>query len=103
MEKKKEEAKKMLKVIEEKEFELPSKKKLKESIEAMELRSSGFKWLNGGLVIAKNIRIKKREQKVIADIQLIEQDMGDGHERIETMRDCEYPFKCWENKKGNGN
>lgn len=73
------------------------KQQIRETIEMYELNHSGLRKINGGYTIASNIRIRKN--KVIANIELGEQDMGSGHSRSENITDCEYPMSLFKEVK----
>ena len=75
------------------------KESLKEQIMWYELNNTGLRMINGGDVIVKNLRIKKREKIVMANITLVEEDMGDGHYKEERIQDCDYPFKLFKELK----
>ena len=64
------------------------KKKITQAIEDFEYRDNGFKNLSGVDAVAKNVRIKKSENKVYADIILKWYEEG----RSERHNDCYYPL-----------
>ncbi len=69
-----------------------NKEKIKESIYFYELNSSGLRKINGGAVKVVNLKIRKREQRVYADIILIR--LGDGDNYItERYSNCYYSFE----------
>ena len=62
------------------------KKKIKERIEILEYRNNNIRHINGACVRVVNLEIKKRENKVIADVILDYQI----DRRTERYNDCEY-------------
>jgi hypothetical protein len=64
------------------------KQKITRAIEDYEYRDNGFKNLSGVDAIAKNVRIKKTENRVYADIILKWYEEG----RSERHNDCYYPL-----------
>ncbi len=71
---------------------MEDKEKIKEKIYWYELNNSGLRKINGGDVKVLNIKIKKREKRVYADIILIR--LGDDNNYIkERYYDCYYSFE----------
>lgn len=66
------------------------KETIKRVIEDIEFYANGMKWINGGSVKVVNVRILKREKKVIADVILYYYD------KTERYNNCEYPFEVIE-------
>ena len=64
------------------------KKKIKERIARWELRCNGLNSMNGAFVDVLNLRVKKSENLVIADIKFVFDEEG----KIERYDDCEYPL-----------
>lgn len=62
---------------------------LKEAIWEIEFAANGLRNINGAGVVVKNLRVNKREGKVVADVELV----FDSGERVERFKDCEYPLK----------
>lgn len=69
-----------------------NRKEIKEWIWWYEYTNSGLRRINGGNVEVLNLRIRKDGNKAIADIKLIEEDMGDGCSKVERYNNCEYPL-----------
>ena len=67
------------------------KEKIKEKIYWYELNNSGLRKINGGEVIVLNMKIRKREKRVYADIILIR--MGEEGYIKERHDNCHYSFK----------
>ena len=71
------------------------KSDIKELLYWYEFNNSGLRKINGGDVTITNIRINKKQNKIIANVELIKNDMGDGHYSKEKFRDCEYPLNLF--------
>jgi len=71
--------------------------KIKEKIYWYELNNSGYRKLNGGDVKVLNLKVRKRERRVYADIVLMK--LGEIGYIIERYNGCYYSFKLLGIKK----
>ena len=63
-----------------------NKKELKDILETIELNHSGLRSINGADVEVSNIRIRKSENKIIANVKYIYDEEG----KEEIYKNCEY-------------
>ena len=67
-----------------------NKEQIRAKIQEFEINRNGLRKINGADVMVRNIKIRKREKMVCADVTLINDDEG----RSEKYNDCNYSFDC---------